>query len=79
MYVILQFCKTRTLGFRYPLLLKSGRDCAILDGFGVGICRMLDEQLKKERHLVSEQRHDESLRDAVNQARVRINQVRDHI
>lgn len=31
---------------KYPLVLHSGRDCSILDGFGNGICAMLDEQLK---------------------------------
>lgn len=61
---------------KYPLMLKSGRDCAILEGFGVSICRMLDEKLKKENNLPSEKRHDESLKDAVSKARVRINQVR---
>lgn len=61
---------------KYPLFIKTGRDCAILDGFGVGICRMLDEKLKKESNLLSEKRHDESLREAVNKARVRINQVK---
>lgn len=31
---------------KYPLALYSGRDCSILEGFGTGICTMLDEQLK---------------------------------
>lgn len=31
---------------KYPLVLHSGRDCSILEGFGNGICSMLDEQLK---------------------------------
>lgn len=60
---------------KYPLVLRTGRDCAILDGFGAGICRMLDEKLKKEENVVSEQRLDESLKEAVNKATVRINQV----
>lgn len=30
---------------KYPLVLHSGRDCSILDGFGNGICSMLDKQL----------------------------------
>lgn len=30
---------------KYPLVLHSGRECAILDGFGSGICGMLDKQL----------------------------------
>lgn len=31
---------------KYPLVLYSGRDCAILDGFGSSICAMLDKQLE---------------------------------
>lgn len=31
---------------KYPLVLYSGRDCSILEGFGTGICTMLDEQLE---------------------------------
>lgn len=31
---------------KYPLVLYSGRDCAILDGFGCSICAMLDKQLE---------------------------------
>lgn len=30
---------------KYPLVLHSGRDCAILDGFGSSICAMIDKQL----------------------------------
>lgn len=60
---------------KYPLMLRSGRDCVILDGFGVGICRMLDEKLKKVENLVSEKTLDESLKEAMSQAAIRINQV----
>lgn len=35
---------------RYPLVLHSGRDCSILDGFGQTICRMLDKQLEVHRN-----------------------------
>lgn len=31
---------------KYPLVLYTGRDCAILDGFGSKICDMLDKQLQ---------------------------------
>ncbi|KAG4075406.1 hypothetical protein HA402_015059 [Bradysia odoriphaga] len=58
---------------KYPLLLKTGRDCAILDGFGVGICRMLDEKLKMVENVASEQRHDESFKEAVHKATIKIN------
>lgn len=30
---------------KYPLVLYTGRECAILEGFGPGICAMLDKQL----------------------------------
>lgn len=60
---------------KYPLMLKTGRDCSILDGFGTGICRMLDERLKKKENLVSEQRLDESLKGAMKKVAIRINQV----
>lgn len=34
---------------RYPLVMHSGRDCCILDGFGQTICRMIDKQLEVYR------------------------------
>lgn len=34
---------------KYPLVIYSGRDCAILDGFGSGICGMIDKQLQVYR------------------------------
>lgn len=34
---------------KYPLVLYSGRDCAILEGFGSGICTMIDKQLQAYR------------------------------
>lgn len=34
---------------KYPLVLHSGRDCMILEGFGKGICTMLDHQLQVYR------------------------------
>lgn len=34
---------------RYPLVMQSGRDCCILDGFGSTICQMLDKQLAVHR------------------------------
>ncbi|KAH8872381.1 Crossover junction endonuclease MUS81 [Schistosoma japonicum] len=30
---------------KYPLLLQSGKDCKILEGFGVKLCDLLDEKL----------------------------------
>lgn len=34
---------------KYPLVFYSGRECAILEGFGPGICAMLDKQLTNYR------------------------------
>lgn len=31
---------------KYPLVLYSGRECSILEGFGTTICKMLDKQLE---------------------------------
>lgn len=36
---------------KYPLVLYSGRDCAILEGFGSGICGMIDKQLQVYKDL----------------------------
>lgn len=49
---------------KYPLALYSGRDCAILDGFGSGICGMIDKQLQVYRtsnpgQLMDEKQMDE--------------------
>ncbi|XP_075795109.1 structure-specific endonuclease subunit MUS81 [Pelodiscus sinensis] len=46
-----QFVYERALSSlrRYPLPLRSGREAAILQHFGDGICRRLDEQLEKHR------------------------------
>lgn len=35
---------------RYPLVMHSGRDCCILEGFGQTICRMIDKQLEVYRN-----------------------------
>ncbi|CAH8852987.1 unnamed protein product [Trichobilharzia szidati] len=32
---------------KYPLLLLSGKDCKILEGFGSKLCDLLDEKLAK--------------------------------
>lgn len=46
---------------KYPLALYSGRECAILDGFGLKICGMIDKQIDEYRksnpgRLVDEQK-----------------------
>lgn len=48
---------------KYPLVLYTGRDCAILDGFGSSICGVLDKQLQVYRNtnpgrLLNEQQMD---------------------
>ncbi|XP_055303441.1 crossover junction endonuclease MUS81 [Sitodiplosis mosellana] len=48
---------------KYPLVLYTGRDCAILEGFGSGICSMIDKQLQVYRdtnpgRLLDEQQMD---------------------
>ncbi|XP_071455291.1 crossover junction endonuclease MUS81 isoform X2 [Hetaerina americana] len=35
---------------KYPLLLKSGRECGILQHFGVKLCSMLDKKLAEHFH-----------------------------
>ncbi|KAH8339542.1 hypothetical protein KR074_005727 [Drosophila pseudoananassae] len=35
----------------YPLPLYSGRDCAILRGFGGNLCQLIDEELRQHRGL----------------------------
>ena len=32
---------------KYPLPLKTGKECIILEGFGDKICKMIDEKLNK--------------------------------
>nr|6VWB_A Chain A, Crossover junction endonuclease MUS81 [Homo sapiens] len=34
---------------RYPLPLRSGKEAKILQHFGDGLCRMLDERLQRHR------------------------------
>lgn len=34
---------------KYPLQMATGKDCLILDGFGKGICEMLDKKLERFR------------------------------
>lgn len=55
---------------KYPLVLQSGRDCAILDGFGSKICRMLDRQLqlKLEHQIPSERAQNQSIQDVIKNA-----------
>lgn len=39
---------------KYPLPLKTGYECIILDGFGKSICEMLDKKLDKHRKHAAE-------------------------
>lgn len=55
---------------KYPLVLQSGRDCAILDGFGSKICRMLDRQLQShsEPQILSDHVQNESIQVVIQNA-----------
>lgn len=48
---------------KYPLPLKSGAECIILDGFGKAMCETLDKKLAKHRKHVAE---DKLLRETQN-------------
>lgn len=51
---------------RYPLVMHSGRDCCILDGFGQTICRMIDKQLEVYR--TSEGSSNDAVRRLMSEA-----------
>lgn len=38
----------------YPLPLYSGRECAVLRGFGTTLCQLIDEELRQHRLLASQ-------------------------
>jgi hypothetical protein len=49
---------------KYPLPLKTGKECIILEGFGDKICKMLDEKLKPfldEGGVLHESNNDENV------------------
>lgn len=57
---------------RYPLVMHSGRDCCILEGFGQNICRMIDKQLEvyrngnlMEKRPMSEAECDRSIQEVI--------------
>lgn len=37
---------------KYPLVLNSGSDCAILQGFGKNLCQILDSKLNRHNNLI---------------------------
>lgn len=47
----MQYCFAKALSSlrRFPLPLKSGRDCGILESFGNRLCIMLDRKLNEYR------------------------------
>lgn len=54
---------------KYPLVLHSGRDCAILEGFGPNICQNLDKQLavfKAKQHVFTEEEHQDSIKEVID-------------
>lgn len=67
---------------KYPLVMYTGRDCSILEGFGPGICQMIDKQLslhrQKSAHLpiVTEQEHNASVQEVVRKVQVKLRSKR---
>lgn len=64
---------------KYPLVLHSGRDCCMLDGFGSKICRMLDTKLEQHKlaHTIrSEVEHNQSVQDVLQIAKKRMVKAR---
>lgn len=55
---------------KYPLVLQSGRDCAILDGFGAKICQMLDRQLQLQldHQIPSDRVQNETIQHVIKNA-----------
>lgn len=43
---------------KYPCKLKTGKECLILDGFGLTFCNMLDKKLDKYNQQLTEQEED---------------------
>lgn len=66
---------------KYPLVLYSGRDCAILDGFGSGICSMIDKQLEVYRcsnpgQLIDEKEMDVKEKSIISDVKTKFNSKR---
>ncbi len=53
---------------KYPLPLKTGKECIILEGFGDKICKMIDEKLKKFQDDGGTLHEDESEESLPNEA-----------
>lgn len=54
---------------KYPLVLHSGRDCSILEGFGRTICENIDKQLtayKLKQHVLTETEHQDSINEVID-------------
>ncbi|XP_076632122.1 mus81 structure-specific endonuclease subunit [Colletes latitarsis] len=58
---------------KYPLPLKSGKDCIILQHFGKKLCLMLDKQLEKHKSL------NEGLDDADDFVCINCNDKKEHV
>lgn len=64
---------------KYPLVLHSGRDCAILEGFGSTICQMIDKQLiayktqPNKPPVQTEVEHNASVHEVVKEVQRKLN------
>lgn len=66
---------------KFPLVLHSGRDCAILEGFGSSICAMIDKQLQvyKESNpglVITEKQMDFKEKSIILEAKEKLNAKR---
>lgn len=66
---------------KFPLVLHSGRDCAILEGFGSSICAMIDKQLQvyKESNpgqVLTEKQMDFKEKSIIFEAKEKLNSTR---
>lgn len=63
---------------KYPLVMYTGRDCSILEGFGPGICQMIDKQLliyrtnNGQSSINVEREHDASIQEVIKKVQKRI-------
>ncbi|KAH8419822.1 hypothetical protein KR009_002910 [Drosophila setifemur] len=61
----------------YPLPLYSGRDCAVLRGFGGTLCQLIDEELRQHRRSNLETRREANSEQYEHQVQQVVQQVRE--
>lgn len=63
---------------KYPLIMYTGRDCSILEGFGPGICNMIDKQLlvyqtkHKQVSTITEREHNASIQEVIKKVQTKL-------